>query len=541
VKKLLGIVVLGLLWCNVGFASDAGGIREPGTDEKCFYVFERENIFKKKFLPKVNKDKGIFVTYVGCNKYYDDWSWDYSLNIDLDAAHKKAYQGCVGIEMPKYNLTGCHLFSINDVIVWGKDAAFVAKVEKEIKEGSATEVDENVEELNKNCIRKGTTIFNKKVKQLVKKNFVTVMYFGCKSMGSWYWHQSTEKDLDTSREVAHKKCLKGASEHKIENCHLFSINDTIVYGKDAAFVAKVEKETKKKKIVEKPKKKKTVKKLKFNEPTINPFDKKKKYLPGSTVYSHALENDYIFRKEDPTTLKKLTFKKERSVRVKDCIWSSGKCNDKIRNMRAFSFIAEYEENIKLKIFIEYNHKDKKISKENQKLIAEKKALYFSRMFGQMPYFLKIYTKKIYVYRNDGKRRPWWVPYKLSGQVWVHAPEFHLAEERCGRYYYKEYGGHYDECAETMIHELAHVVNYKTKLINPSKWLKARKLDKHYCSNYAKENSVEDFAESVMCWIGVRYKSHKMNSRFDNVKKINRFIPNRLKFFDELNLKVHPIK
>ena len=26
-KKLLGIVVLGLLWCNVGFASEAGGQR----------------------------------------------------------------------------------------------------------------------------------------------------------------------------------------------------------------------------------------------------------------------------------------------------------------------------------------------------------------------------------------------------------------------------------------------------------------------------------------------------------------------------------
>jgi len=431
-KKRLGILFLGLLWCNVGFAGDEGGIREPGTDERCFYVYEKENIFKKKFLPKVNKDKGIFVTYVGCNKYYDDWSYDYSLAADIDEAHERAYYGCVGNEMPQYNLTGCHLFSINDVIVWGKDAAFVAKVEKE---------------------------------------------------------------------------------------------------------------TKKKKIVEKPKKKKTVKKLKFNEPTTNPFDKKKKKpLPtGSFVYSNALDTDDIFSKRDPTTFKKLTFKKERSVRVKDNIWSSGKSNMKPRNMRVFNFIAEYEENIKVKIFIEYNHKDKKISKENQKLIAEKKALYFSRMFGQMPYFLKIYTKKIYVYRNDGKIRPWWVPWKLSGQAWVLASEFHLAEARCGSYYYKEGGGHYHECAKTMIHELAHVVNYKTKLINPSKWLKARKLDKNYCSSYAKTNSVEDFAESVVCWIGVRYKSHKMNSRFGNVKKINRFIPNRLKFFDELNLKVHPIK
>ena len=48
-KKFLGIVVLGLLWCNVGFTSEAGGIRELGTDKKCFYVFEKKNIFKKNY------------------------------------------------------------------------------------------------------------------------------------------------------------------------------------------------------------------------------------------------------------------------------------------------------------------------------------------------------------------------------------------------------------------------------------------------------------------------------------------------------------
>ena len=133
-KKLLGILVLGLLWCNVGFAGDAGGIREPGTDERCFYVYEKENIFKKKFLKKVKKKKGVFVTYVGCNKYYTNWSYDYSLDIDLDVAHKEAYKGCAENELPEYNLTGCHLFSINDVIVWGKDAAFVTKVEETVKE-----------------------------------------------------------------------------------------------------------------------------------------------------------------------------------------------------------------------------------------------------------------------------------------------------------------------------------------------------------------------------------------------------------------------
>ena len=133
-KKAIAIIVFGLLWCNVGFASDAGGIREPGTDKRCFSVYEKENIFKKKFLKKVKKKKGVFVTYVGCNKYYTNWSYDYSLDIDLDVAHKEAYKGCAENEMPEYNLTGCHLLSINDVIVWGKDAAFVAKVEETVKE-----------------------------------------------------------------------------------------------------------------------------------------------------------------------------------------------------------------------------------------------------------------------------------------------------------------------------------------------------------------------------------------------------------------------
>ena len=58
-KKLLWIVVLGLLWCNVGNA----GINEPGTDQKCFDLFEKNKVFKKEFLPAVNKDTHIFIVY----------------------------------------------------------------------------------------------------------------------------------------------------------------------------------------------------------------------------------------------------------------------------------------------------------------------------------------------------------------------------------------------------------------------------------------------------------------------------------------------
>ena len=48
-KKIIFIIVLGLLWCNVGFTSEAGGIRESGSDQKFFEFFKKEKIFEKKF------------------------------------------------------------------------------------------------------------------------------------------------------------------------------------------------------------------------------------------------------------------------------------------------------------------------------------------------------------------------------------------------------------------------------------------------------------------------------------------------------------
>ena len=602
---------LGLLWNNVGIAAE----REPGTDKKCLHVFEREKVFERKFLPKVNKDQGVFVTYVGCNKYYDDWSWDYSFDQDIDAAHEKAYNGCLR-EMDENNLTGCHLFSIDDVIVWGKDTTLVA---------------ENVEELNKNCIRKGTTEFNKKVKQLVKKNFVTVMYFGCKSMSSWYWHQSTEEDLDTSREVAYKKCLKGASKHKIETCHLFSINDTIVYGKDAAFVAKVEKEIKERSTTKVVKKKKVAKKqtkpedakplnkgciklgtnefnkkvkkvaksrdakrsalvfyfgcensnawnwqwkigddldeaketaykacvasprvknchlfsigdkivygdaalrAKIEEKLIKKLAKRKKSGAINYVQQFLFSGHEIFSKMSPTTFKKLTFNEEKNIgnvvkrTTRNSDWS------KKKTFRSFSFTAEFEDNYTAKIFVEYEKGNKNFDK------AEKEALFFSHMLGQMPYFLREHNDEIYVHNDnsyDDGLGLWWAQHNKRS-FHINAPRKGLkpsGRQRCREV--KLYSG----CAVVMVHELAHVIQDLTGIISPSKWSKARKSDKKkYVSEYAKTNSREDFAESLTAWVALRYKSEKISE--SDLKKFDEYIPNRLKMFDEMNFNMNPL-
>ena len=366
---------------------------------------------------------------------------------------------------------------------------------------------ENAEELNKNCIRKGTTEFNKKVKQRVKKNFVTVMYFGCKSTASWYWYEETSKDLDTSHQVAYKKCLKGASEYKIETCHLFSINDKIVYGKDAAFVKKIEKDIK----------------TKFSKNFIRT---KTKYVSdnSSFVYNdNIFYHDVIVTKSSPTTFKKLIFNKEKKVgnvykRVKH---SSGWKNKK--TFRSFSFTAEYEDNIKVELLVEYDEDFKDFKK------AEVKALYYSNMYGQMPHFLKTYNKKIYIHNDIAQGQgfgTWWREFKKQ--------EFHVNPQKCiyaGRYY--------SNCALIMAHELAHVIQELTGVISPSKWVKARKLDnKKYCSEYGKTNSYEDFADSMICWIVVRHLSDRIDKSY--VETINQYIPNRLKFFDEMNFNVYPL-
>lgn len=39
-KKIFLILILGLFWWNVGIASEAGGVREPGHDQKCFEKFQ---------------------------------------------------------------------------------------------------------------------------------------------------------------------------------------------------------------------------------------------------------------------------------------------------------------------------------------------------------------------------------------------------------------------------------------------------------------------------------------------------------------------
>lgn len=240
------------------------------------------------------------------------------------------------------------------------------------------------------------------------------------------------------------------------------------------------------------------------------------------VYSYSLINENAFLPRDPTTLTKLIFQKEETISKVSKVEKFRSLNkNKKKNFRSFSFIAEYEDNIRVKLLVEHRKNKGDLKK------AERKALYFAKMYGRMPHFLKTYNKKIYIHEDRGKDDgTWWVMYNKR--------EFHINESTCHNMNATML------CTEVMIHELAHIIQQVTGAISPSKWLKARKLDnKKYCSKYAKTNSREDFAESMVCWLGLRYKADRI--RKSKIKKMNEFMPNRIKFFDGLNLNMHPYK
>jgi len=371
---------------------------------------------------------------------------------------------------------------------------------------------EDINELNDSCVRKGTLLFDKKVKIFTQtkenKKKAYIMYFGCISSESWYWKTAVENDFDIANEKAYSGCLKGASGYGIKNCHLFSIGNKIVYGKDAALITKIEDKLKKK------------------------LGKKKK-SGNAFVHEYLLWDNLIFTKKSPTTFEKLTFNKEKNVidivqRVKRT--SNFK---KKKTFRSFNFLAEFENDITVELFVEYE-KDKKDFKK-----AEKEALFFSHMYGQMPNFLKTYNDKIFIHNDNGYDDGlglWWVNYKEKA-FHINVPRHKLKPS--GNQQCNTSNSYHSHCAVVMAHELAHVIQQLTGVISPSKWLKVRKLDKkNYVSEYAQADSKEDFAESIIAWIAVRYKADRISK--SDLEKFNEFALNRFKFFDELNFNLHPL-
>jgi hypothetical protein len=93
--------------------------------------------------------------------------------------------------------------------------------------------------------------------------------------------------------------------------------------------------------------------------------------------------------------------------------------------------------------------------------------------------------------------------------------------------------------ETFVHEAAHT-SLDAAHAASAGWLSAQAKDVNFISTYARDNPArEDVAESVLPWLAVRYRASRISSA--QITKIQRAIPNRLAYFDSLNLVVLPVR
>ena len=93
--------------------------------------------------------------------------------------------------------------------------------------------------------------------------------------------------------------------------------------------------------------------------------------------------------------------------------------------------------------------------------------------------------------------------------------------------------------ETFVHEAAHT-SLDAAHAASAGWLSAQVTDVNFISSYARDNPArEDVAESVLTWLAVRYRASRIDPA--QIAKIQQAIPNRLAYFDALNLVVLPVR
>lgn len=214
----------------------------------------------------------------------------------------------------------------------------------------------------------------------------------------------------------------------------------------------------------------------------------------------------IITSSDPSTFKSLAYagQAERTMfdrRVDDFI-----------TLTPFIFNATYADGLSIEIQI--NPEFKNVAE------AEIQALKYADVFGKLPTAL----------RSDVKTS------------WIHKGTYPFGGGNNNLLIYIGQSLEYENdgiLEETFVHEAAH--SSLDEYHSASKgWINAQKLDPSFISTYARDNPTrEDVAETFLLYLALRYRSDRISSSLKAT--ILKTIPNRIKYFDSLNLNMYPIK
>jgi hypothetical protein len=92
--------------------------------------------------------------------------------------------------------------------------------------------------------------------------------------------------------------------------------------------------------------------------------------------------------------------------------------------------------------------------------------------------------------------------------------------------------------ETFVHEASHT-SLDQAHASSSGWIAAQKADNNFISTYARDNPTrEDIAESFLLYLAVEYRSDRISESLKAT--ILQTMPNRLIYFNKLNLDMYPI-
>ena len=226
-----------------------------------------------------------------------------------------------------------------------------------------------------------------------------------------------------------------------------------------------------------------------------------------------VDND-IIKKSDPSNFKDVVFvEKEQLLDFDKRTFKNRKTSWKKTNFSVFVFRASFENTDD--ILIKVNDEFKDLKK------AEKQAIKFGKIFGQMPAFLRKKVKYLIIHKGN----PSWAG--GNGSAVIHTNTF-INEN-------KKY------IEESMFHELVHASldwQWGKKSIEEDKWLNAITTDKYYISDYAWEYpEQEDLAETVLWWYASRCKKDRISKK--NYEKVNKFLSNRFKYLDNQNYETFP--
>jgi hypothetical protein len=224
-----------------------------------------------------------------------------------------------------------------------------------------------------------------------------------------------------------------------------------------------------------------------------------------TPYYQAISfSKNIVTEEDPSTYQGLVYQGANSSFLPD-----SRSSISSTNVSAFLFIAAYEnKNINITVNPEFG---------NQK-IAEQVATFYANVIGRLPLFLRDGINEVYVNRGFEP---------LLGKDNALVIYSQLADS------FNTDG----ILEEVLIRESVHA-SLDAEISESSEWHSAKIDDGKAISQLAADRSNEDLAESVLAYLGTRYRANRIPASVEQT--IMNTIPNRIDYFDFRGFVMYPI-